>query len=91
MVAEGAIPYALADSTELSGLAVPFKSNTLNVEVDGAAAALVPRAVKPIDKRAAVQSDCTGSRGTATRTSLSNCRTCKWLNSISANYLARQG
>jgi len=77
MVAEGAIPYAHADSTELTGLAVPFKSNTLKVEVDGAAAALVPRAIKPIDKRAAVQSDCTSSRLTATRNALSNCRTCK--------------
>ncbi|KAH8591550.1 metallo protein-like proteinase [Bisporella sp. PMI_857] len=74
-VAEGAIPYALADSTELSGLAIPFKSNVLTVHVDGAAAALVPRAVSALDKRSVIQSDCTGSRGTATRTAFSNCRT----------------
>ena len=47
-VAQGAIPYALANSTELSGLAVPYKSNVLEVEVDGAAAALVSHPMKRI-------------------------------------------
>lgn len=39
-VAEGAIPYALDNSTELSGNAISFKSNILTVDVDGAAAAV---------------------------------------------------
>jgi deuterolysin len=73
MVAEGSVPYALANSTELSGNAVSFKSNTLTVEVDGAAAAAVPRALNAIDKRSQLQSDCSSSQRSATTRALSNC------------------
>lgn len=71
-VSQGAIPYAPAGSTILSGSAIPFTSNTLTLSVDGAAAALVPRAV-PLEPRAKVQSDCTGSQLSITTTALSNC------------------
>jgi deuterolysin len=73
VIAEGAIPYALVGSTELTGNAVPFKSNALTLEVDGAAAAAVPRAVTPIDKRAAVQSGCSTAQRSATTRALTNC------------------
>lgn len=43
--AEGAMPYAIGESSELSGSAVAFKSNTLPILVDGAAAAVVGKAI----------------------------------------------
>ncbi|RDW82699.1 neutral protease 2 [Coleophoma cylindrospora] len=69
-VAEGALPYAAANSTELSGDALYFKSNIVTMDVDGAAAAAVPNT---ISKRAAVQSDCSTSQRTATLRALTNC------------------
>lgn len=74
-VAEGAFPYALPNSTELAGDAIGFKSNALDLNIDGAAAALVPRAVEPLWKRAKVQSDCSTAQKSATTKALANCKT----------------
>jgi len=90
VVAQGSVPYAKAGSTELSGSAISYKSNALTIEVDGAAAAAVPRAVNSLslEKRAAVQtSSCPTSQRSATLTALSNCRTL----SLSAASAARSG
>jgi deuterolysin len=84
LVAEGAIPYALANSTELSGSAVAFKSNTLTLEVDGATAAAVPRALNSIDRRAAIQSGCSTSQRSATAVALTNCRSLSTAAAIAA-------
>ncbi|KAL0253140.1 hypothetical protein SLS55_010591 [Diplodia seriata] len=70
ILAQGALPYAEADSTELSG-ALSYLSNKISATVDGAQASKVRR---DFTKRAALQSDCTSTRGTATRTALTNCR-----------------
>jgi deuterolysin len=70
----GAIPYAPHGSTTLTGKALSYLSNELEVKVDGAAAAKVPRAITPLDKRTAVQSDCTGSQRESTLSALSNCQ-----------------
>ncbi|KAL5331915.1 hypothetical protein ACEPPN_001455 [Leptodophora sp. 'Broadleaf-Isolate-01'] len=72
--AEGAMRFAVGDSTELSGEAVAFKSNTLKMAVDGAAAALVPRAIgMTLDKRTVLQSGCSSAQSTSTRNGLTNC------------------
>lgn len=70
-VANGVLSYAAAESTEISG-AVPYSSNTLTAQVDGAEAAQVRSAF--LNKRTAVQSDCTGTRLTATRNAVTACR-----------------
>ncbi|GME28774.1 peptidase m35 deuterolysin [Neofusicoccum parvum] len=70
ILSQGAIPYAEADSTELAG-ALSYVSNKLSATVNGAEAEKVRRG---FTKRAALQSDCTSTRGTATRTALTNCR-----------------
>ncbi|KAI1175893.1 neutral protease 2-like protein [Nemania sp. FL0916] len=70
-VANGVLSYADADSTEIAG-AVPYSSNTLTAQVDGAEAAQVRASF--LNKRTAVQSDCTGSKLTATRNAVSACR-----------------
>jgi deuterolysin len=69
IVSKGTLNVAKADSTELTGV-VSYSSNTITASVDGTAAAKVRRNFK----RAAVQSDCTGTRRTQTTTALSNCR-----------------
>ncbi|PVH77722.1 neutral protease 2-like protein [Cadophora sp. DSE1049] len=72
--AEGAMRFAIGESTELSGEAVSFKSNTLKMDVDGAAAALVPRAIgMTLDKRTVLQSGCSSAQSTSTRNALTNC------------------
>lgn len=72
--AEGAMRFAVGESTELSGEAVSFKSNTLKMPVDGAAAALVARAISTtLDKRTVLQSGCSAAQSTATKNSLTNC------------------
>lgn len=73
VVAKGAVAYAEEDSTEIAGT-VPFSSNILTTEVDGAAAAKVRREFHDVYKRQIVQSDCTGTKRTATINALSNCR-----------------
>jgi len=73
-LAEGAMRFAIGDSTELSGEAVSFKSNALKMPVDGAAAALVPRAIgMTFDKRTVLQSGCSSAQSTSTRNALTNC------------------
>lgn len=63
IVTQGSFLYADADSTEIAG-AVPFSSNSIKTEVNGEEAASVRTAF--IEKRTAVQADCTGTRRTAT-------------------------
>jgi deuterolysin len=72
LLTEGAFAYAELDSTAIAG-AVPFTSNKVTTAVDGAKAGKVRRDWIHLAKRTIVQSDCTGTRGSATRTALSNC------------------
>lgn len=69
-VADGTLSYEVAG--ELTGV-VAYSSNTITAKVNGEQAAQSRKAF--VHKRSAVQSDCTGTRGTATRNALSNCRT----------------
>ena len=70
VIAEGAIPLASADSTELSGSKVAFRSNKLSINVDGAFAAKVAPAIHLLDDRTVLTS-CSGSANTALRQALS--------------------
>lgn len=72
-LSQGVIPYATGNSTAISGAAA-YLSNTLNLDVDGAAAAKVVKAIDLV-KRTDIASDCTGSQLTATTRALSNCVT----------------
>ncbi|KAJ4985674.1 deuterolysin metalloprotease [Stagonosporopsis vannaccii] len=72
VLTEGAFAYANLDSTEIAG-AVPFISNSVDAAVDGEKAGKVRRDYQELAKRTVVQSDCTGTRRTATTTALSNC------------------
>ena len=67
--AQGLLPYAEANSTELAGN-LPYDSNKLSMAVDGTLAATVAKA---ITKRTVVGSSCTGTKLSAIRTALSNC------------------
>ncbi|EGY16866.1 Neutral protease 2 like protein [Verticillium longisporum] len=71
--ANGRFSYAESDSTELTGVAT-YASNVVHSTVDGEEAAKVRRDFHETIKRAVVQSDCTGTRRTATINALSNCR-----------------
>lgn len=70
-VANGVLSYASLEGTEIAG-AVPYSSNTLTATVDGAEAANVRTAF--LNKRTAIQSDCTSSKLTSTRNAVSACR-----------------
>lgn len=70
VTAEGAIPYAQADSTELTGDAVYYKSNTLELPVDGALAAKVKRAIPTLSERTVLQAGCSTAQRTATTNAL---------------------
>lgn len=72
VLTEGAFAYANLDSTDIAG-AVPFISNSVNAAVDGVQAGKIRRDFQELAKRTVVQSDCTGTRRTATTTALSNC------------------
>lgn len=72
VMTEGAFAYANLDSTEIAG-AVPFISNSVDAAVDGEQAGKVRRDYINLAKRTVVQSDCTGTRRTATLTALTNC------------------
>lgn len=72
LVSAGALPTAEADSTTISG-AVTFASNPTIASIDGTEAAAVRRSL--VDKRFAVQSDCTGTRLATVQNALSVCRT----------------
>ncbi|THC91298.1 hypothetical protein EYZ11_009248 [Aspergillus tanneri] len=50
---------------------VPFTSNEITIDVDAAEAALVPRAVKPLDRRTVI-TGCSGSHLSALQTALRN-------------------
>ncbi|KAI8244008.1 Neutral protease 2-like protein [Colletotrichum sp. SAR 10_96] len=71
IVSSGAFSYAEADSTELAGT-IPFSSNSIHTAVNGEEAAAVR--ARFLDKRTVVQSDCTGTRRTATVNAISRCR-----------------
>ena len=58
--AGGAIPLAAPGTTKLSGDVVTYDSNLLTIQVDGAAAAKVERAIKPLDKRT-LEESCSNS------------------------------
>jgi deuterolysin len=70
----GAIPFTHANSTTLTGQALAYNSNQIEVKVDGKQAAKVKRAFHPLDERTAVQSDCTGSQKTNTLNALKYCK-----------------
>lgn len=72
IVTEGAFAYAELDSTAIAG-AVPFTSNKVSAAVDGAQAGKIRRDYIEMAKRTVVQSDCTGTRRSATTTALANC------------------
>ena len=69
----GSVPLAHPGSTELNGASVYFESNTLSIEVDGAKAATVAKAVDlaHLAKRTQVQSGCSSAQSTALRNALS--------------------
>jgi deuterolysin len=69
----GFIPYAAANSTTLAASPLPYTSNLLSHTVDGAKAALVRRSFHALADRQVVQSDCTGTKLSASRTALSAC------------------
>ena len=50
-----------------------YSSNQLSIDVDAANTAMIETALQSLSKRTAVQSDCSGTRLTAIRTTLSNC------------------
>ncbi|WEW60289.1 ammonium transporter [Emydomyces testavorans] len=68
---EGLIAFAEGNGTTLTG-AMAYKTNTLNLDVDGAQAAQVAKAIQPISQRTNIQSDCTGDQARAVRTALQN-------------------
>lgn len=73
MTSTGVLSFSDAADNKLIG-SVPYQSNSLQAEIDGAVAAATRRSVMARHaKRTHVQSDCTGSRGSATRSALSNC------------------
>ena len=69
ILSHGAIPCAESGSSKISS-AISFKSNVLEIDVDGAEAAQISKAFSGLDKRSAVQSDCTGSDLDATLAAL---------------------
>ncbi|KAF2140763.1 uncharacterized protein K452DRAFT_288850 [Aplosporella prunicola CBS 121167] len=76
LLAQGAIPYAEAGSTTLVD-ALPYLSNKVTAKVDSAEAAKVRAAFTEksnnLKVRASLQSDCTGTRGSSTRSAMTNC------------------
>ncbi|KAI1464831.1 metallo proteinase [Daldinia caldariorum] len=71
VVSLGALSYAELNTTDIAGI-YSVAGSTITAEVDGAAAKEVRRRFHA--KRLAVQSDCTGTKRTATTTAISNCR-----------------
>lgn len=71
LTSSGTFSYALPESNEIAGV-IPFTSNTVNAQVDGAAASAIHQA-SILRARQIIQSDCTGSRRTATVTAISSC------------------
>ncbi|KAH9903923.1 neutral protease [Xylariomycetidae sp. FL2044] len=71
LVADGVLSYATLNTTEIEGV-IPYSSNTITANVDGAKAAAARTSF--IQKRTDIQSDCTGTQLTRTTTAVSNCR-----------------
>lgn len=69
------MPFALGNSTELSGSAVAFKSNDLKMKVDGAAVAQIKKALptKSLAQRTELQSGCTSAEKSTTTKALAGC------------------
>lgn len=70
IVASGAMSFAHANSTELEGT-VPLSSNTLSIQVDGTEAEAARASF--LERRTAVQSDCTSTKKTTITTAIGNC------------------
>ncbi|KAL6713807.1 hypothetical protein ACLMJK_008299 [Lecanora helva] len=70
VIAEGAFAVAAADATSLSDSKVAYRSNTLSITVDGAAAAKVAPAIKILDDRT-VETSCSGAHKTSLTNALS--------------------
>ncbi|KAJ4144539.1 hypothetical protein LMH87_003420 [Akanthomyces muscarius] len=69
----GVLSYADEADNKLIG-SVPYASNAIEAEVDGAVAQAVHSAIQArYEKRTHVQSDCTGDRKTGTINALKNC------------------
>jgi deuterolysin len=71
VVASGALPYAEVGSTVLSGDAVAYKSNVVDLDVDGEEAKKSKKAVLAIAERTVLQTGCTAAQRTATVNGLS--------------------
>ncbi|KAL2001704.1 hypothetical protein VTN02DRAFT_1372 [Thermoascus thermophilus] len=67
---EGAVPYATANGTDIAGY-IPYSSNELTIDVDGAIAATVSKAFAPLKRRTSIRS-CSGSKLIALATALKN-------------------
>ncbi|KAL8938349.1 MAG: hypothetical protein Q9211_003249 [Gyalolechia sp. 1 TL-2023] len=74
VVTEGAVPLAKAGSTDLAEAKLVFRSNTLKISVDGAAAASVSPAVVTGAERTILTS-CSGANGDSLRNALSRAAT----------------
>lgn len=66
VVASGAVAYAEVGSTVLSGQAVAYKSNIVELDVDGEQAKKSKKAVTAIAERTILQTGCTAAQRTAT-------------------------
>lgn len=77
VLVRGSFQTAALNSTEVTGV-VPYDSNLMYTHVDGKAASKVRRdfheRLQAKMKRTQLQSDCTGTRGQAQRTALTNCK-----------------
>jgi deuterolysin len=70
----GGFLYAEEGSTVLTGDVLAYSAESISVDVDSEKIATIETAVAKLSKRTIVQSDCTGTRGTAIRTAINNCR-----------------
>ncbi|KAI2472651.1 Deuterolysin metalloprotease family-domain-containing protein [Annulohypoxylon bovei var. microspora] len=75
--ATGSMPVALAGSTELSGPAVIFQSNSVSLYVDAQEAVAAPKALSfsRLEARTNVQDGCNATELAASTTALENCVT----------------
>lgn len=75
--ATGLMPVALAGSTELSGPALIFQSNSISLHIDETAAADVPKALSfsALQERTNVADGCNATQLAASTAALSNCVT----------------
>ncbi|KAI9841966.1 MAG: hypothetical protein M1837_000286, partial [Sclerophora amabilis] len=71
VVTQGVFATASEDFSTVSDESIYFRSNDLSVDIDGEKAALVPPAVKVLDKKT-ILTECSGSANTALRRALAN-------------------